>query len=325
MKIVITIGTGNSGCGAIHDFLIDNTKYKSPFKGQEFRMIHDPDGILNLYHNFFKNPSINNSSNAIMRFKNYINNLINLKININNKSIKIYDEKILSLSDEYIKNITTLNYNAFPQFVAIQTSFFKKKIFNLKKKFFKSGDNHSLFKMYLPVKEDVFLKQSKIYLNKIIKIQSANKKLNYLVLDQALNMLNFTEIFPYFDDVKIILVTRDPRGIYNSMKTRKSAAYPDDSLKVWTEWYGQTMQKFHDYKRKIPKKYSKYILEIKFEDFVRNYEREQKKILNFLNISRINNNFDIKKTEFNVFKARKELLDFEKNYIKKKLSKYLQW
>ena len=45
MKIVITIGTGNSGCGAIHDFLIDNTKYKSPFKGQEFRMIHDPDGI----------------------------------------------------------------------------------------------------------------------------------------------------------------------------------------------------------------------------------------------------------------------------------------
>ena len=56
MKIVITIGTGNSGCGAIHDFLIDNTKYKSPFKGQEFRMIHDPDGILNLLtDNFFNN------------------------------------------------------------------------------------------------------------------------------------------------------------------------------------------------------------------------------------------------------------------------------
>ena len=325
MKLVITISTGNSGGGAIHDYLIKSTKYKNPFKGQEFRIMDDPDGILNLYHNFYKNCSINNPSNAIMRFKNYINNLINLKININNKSIKIYDEKILSLSDEYIKKITTLNYNAFPQFVAIQTSFFKKNIFNLKKNFFKSSGNHSLFKMYLPVKEDVFLKQSKIYLNKIIKIQSANKKLNYLVLDQALNMLNFTEIFSYFDDVKIILVTRDPRGIYNSMKTRKSAAYPDDSLKVWTEWYGQTMQKFHDYKRKIPKKYSKYILEIKFEDFVRNYEREQKKILNFLNISRINNNFDIKKTEFNVFKARKELLDFEKNYIKKKLSKYLQW
>ena len=52
MKTVVTIGTGNSGCGAIQDYLIKNTNYKSPFKGQEFRMIDDPDGILNIYHNF---------------------------------------------------------------------------------------------------------------------------------------------------------------------------------------------------------------------------------------------------------------------------------
>jgi len=325
MKLVITISTGNSGGGAIHDYLIESTKYKSPFKGQEFRIIDDPEGILNLYHNFYKNCSINNPSNAIMRFKNYIDNLINLEMNINDKSVKIYNKKILSLTDEYIKNITTLNYNAFPQFVAIQTSFFKKKLFNLKRKVFRSNNNDSLFKMYLPVKEDIFLKQSKMYLYKIIRNQLENSKTNYLVLDQALNMLNFTEIFSYFDDVKVILVTRDPRGIYNSMKTRKSAAYPDDSIKVWTEWYDQIMQKFYNYKRKIPKKYKKHILEIKFEDFVRNYGREQKKILNFLNISKISNNFDIKKTEFNVFKARKELSNFEKNYIKKKLSKYLQW
>ena len=325
MKLVVTISTGNSGGGAIHDYLIKSTKYKNPFKGQEFRIMDDPDGILNLYHNFYKNCSINNPSNAIMRFKNYIDNLVNLKINIKNENIKIYDKEILLLTEKYINSITTLNYNAFPQFMAIQTSFFKKKFFNLKKKFFKLSNSHSLFKMYLPVKEDIFLKQSKIYLKKIIKIQSGNKKLNYLVLDQALNMLNFKEIFSYFDDVKIILVTRDPRGIYNSMKTRKSAAYPDDSLKVWTDWYDQTIKKFYDYKRKIPKKYSKHILEIKFEDFVRNYEKEQKKILKFLDIGKINNDFDIKKTEFNVFKARKELSNFEKNYIKNKLSKYLQW
>ena len=69
----------------------------------------------------------------------------------------------------------------------------------------------------------------------------------------------------------------------------------------------------------------KNILQIKFEDFVKNYEKEQKKILNFLKIKKINNNFNIKTTEFNVFKARKELSNFEKNYIKNKLSKYLQW
>ena len=66
MRTVITIGTGNSGCGAIHDYLVKSTKYQSPFKGQEFRMMDDPDGILNLYHNFYTNCSINNSSNIFL-------------------------------------------------------------------------------------------------------------------------------------------------------------------------------------------------------------------------------------------------------------------
>ena len=143
MKIVITIGTGNSGCGAVHDFLISNSKYKSPFKDQEFRMIDDPDGILNLYHNFYKNCSINNSSNAIMRFKNYINNLINLEMNVNNKNVKIYNKNVLSLTNKYIKNITTVDYNSFPQFIAIQTGFFKKNYFHFKKKLFGSKNNES--------------------------------------------------------------------------------------------------------------------------------------------------------------------------------------
>ena len=94
-------------------------------------MMDDPDGILNLYHNFYTNRSINNSSNAIMRFENYINNLVNLELYINDKRTKIYNKKILSLTNEYIKNITTLNYNSFPQFVAIQTGFLKKRIFSL--------------------------------------------------------------------------------------------------------------------------------------------------------------------------------------------------
>ena len=41
-------------------------------------MMDDPEGILNLYHNFYTNCSINNYSNAIMRFENYVENLIHL-------------------------------------------------------------------------------------------------------------------------------------------------------------------------------------------------------------------------------------------------------
>ena len=324
MKTVITIGTGNSGCGAIQDYLIKSTKFKSPFKGQEFRMMDDPDGILNLYHNFYTNRSINNYSNAIMRFKNYIENLTDLEMNINGKNTKVYNKKLMSLTNGYIKKITTLNYNSFPQFIAIQTNLLKKKYFHYKK-IISGNKNQSFFKMYIPVDEKIFIKQSKIYINKIIKCHLKNKKIDHIVLDQALNMLNFTDIFSYFENAKVIIVTRDPRGIWNSMKSRGSLAYPHYNLKVWTAWYAQIMKQFEDYKKKIPKKYMKNILQIRFEDFVKNYENEQKKIHNFLKIKKINNNFNIKKTEFNVFKARKELSNFEKKYIKNKLSKYLQW
>ena len=69
---------------------------------------------------------------------------------------------------------------------------------------------------------------------------------------------------------------RDPKGIYNSVKNRKSTCYPDDSLKIWTQWYSQTMKKYNEYKSLIPKKYKKNILEIKFEDFVLNYEKNKR-------------------------------------------------
>ena len=41
------------------------------------------------------------------------------------------------------------------------------------------------------------------------------------------------------------------------------------------------MKQFENYKKEF-QKYVKNILQIKFEDFVKNYEKEQRKILNFL-------------------------------------------
>ena len=86
--------------------------------------------FLNLYHNFYTNCSINNYSNAIMRFKNYIENLVNLEMNLNGKIRKVYNKELLPLTNDYIKNITTLDYNSFPQFIAIQTNLLKKKYFH---------------------------------------------------------------------------------------------------------------------------------------------------------------------------------------------------
>ena len=325
MNVIITIGTGNSGCGSVHDFLEKNTKYTNPFKGKEFRLIDDPDGILNLHHNFYKNCSINNISNAIFRFENYVSNLTRLKMKVKGKGEYIYNKKILSLSKSYINNITILKYNALPEFMSIQTNYFYRKYYNIKKRIFENYHYPSRFKMYLPVKEEIFIKQTRLFLSKIIKLHNNNKNINHILLDQSFNIWNFTKIFTYFNKVKVILVTRDPRGIFYSMKSRKSAAYPGNDLKLWVKWYEFLMQKFENHKKNINKNFKKNILEIKFENFVENFEKEQVKLLNFTLSKKINEDFNIKKSRFNAFKAKHKLSNFEKNYIKKKLKKFLHW
>ena len=73
------------------------------------------------------------------------------------------------------------------------------------------------------------------------------------------------------------------------------------------------IEKYFNYKKSVNRKFSKNILEVKFEDFVQNYDKEQKRILKFLNLKKESNNFQIEKSKLNAFKANHELSDFEKN------------
>ena len=62
LKKIIVIGSGNSGSGAVYDYLC-SLKQNLPFlHGKEFRLNHDPDGLSDLYINNYTNFSINNSA-----------------------------------------------------------------------------------------------------------------------------------------------------------------------------------------------------------------------------------------------------------------------
>ena len=45
MKTVIVLGSGNSGAGGVHDYLLSRNDFQSPFSGKEFRIVNDPDGL----------------------------------------------------------------------------------------------------------------------------------------------------------------------------------------------------------------------------------------------------------------------------------------
>ena len=134
MKVVTTISPGNSGGGAIHDFILQNTEYTSPVKGHEFRIIQDPDGIINLNNNFYKNFTINNCSYAAHNFKNYIENISKLKMKINGIEEKIYTDKLEEYAQLYLKSLTKVEYSALPQFFDLKLNIMQKLILKKNKK-----------------------------------------------------------------------------------------------------------------------------------------------------------------------------------------------
>ena len=89
MKTIIVMGSGNSGAGAIHDYLLSRKDFQSPFKGKEFRIVLDPDGLDELYQSLYLNFSINGSANKIENFRKFIINTLNSNYNKKIKYIKI--------------------------------------------------------------------------------------------------------------------------------------------------------------------------------------------------------------------------------------------
>lgn len=320
-QIVIIITSGNSGGGAIHDFLLSRFDFTSPFQGEEFRLISDPYGIENLYNNFINNFSLNNSSEAFHQFKKYSKNLENLKSSKTNKLI--YGKKFKQLTLKYLNKIESLSYRGIPQFQSVDLSYLNKFSFKFKKKFFGyKNHNHDFYTMRLPVSEKKFIYETSKYLTDIFKsnIKSIYKK--NIILDQATNFWKPEIIFKYFKNAKIIVVTRDPRSIYYSMKFRGSYAYPGYDLKIFVNWYKNIMHK----RSKVIKKYKNKLLELRFEEFTKNTNKEIKKINKFLNLKNVNTkNFDYEFSKNNAYKAKNSLSNYELNFIEKNLKNYLQW
>lgn len=317
----MVVSPGNSGGGAIHDYLLSRSDFISPFQGEEFRLITDPYGLENLYKNLYSDFSINNSSEAFLQFERYCYFLSKLKSPKNGRLI--YGKNFYNLSLEYLKRIELLSYKGIPQFKRIALSPKKKFFFKIKKRFLRYNNHeHNIYKIRLPIKEKNFFKETKKYLNKIIRSNNKNIQNKNIILDQATNYWMPETCFKYFEKVKIIKVSRDPRSVFYSMKFRQSFAYPGHDIKKFVLLYKEFMQK----KIKIKKKYKNCILEIKFEDFINKFYTETKKLEKFLKLKKgVKNNFNYEFSKNNVYKAKNHLLKQELTFLKKELKNYLQW
>ena len=168
MKTLIVLGSGNSGAGAIRDYLMSRGDFQSPFGKQEFRIVNDPDGLNDLYLNLYENFSINNAANAVYNFFLFINNCYNSRLN---KKRNIYNKKIISLTKKYISKIIKVEYNGAPRFYLDKINNVKKMNFYFSRFVLKKNAKEiKLLKMIIPVSKKKFLKYTQNYIFDIFKL-----------------------------------------------------------------------------------------------------------------------------------------------------------
>ena len=325
-NFIITTSPGNSGGGAILDFLSTQKNFVSPFLNQEFRLFNDPGGLNELYFFLYEYFSPNNCSEAFYKFLQYIESANKMYFTSNNIHKKIYTNQLTKLSKIFVKKIIKVSYKALPFYKFHSLDNYQKfQIKLLKKINLQKRIQSKNFNMILPVDKKEYNQNLFIFIDGIIKnalIQNKLKIRKNILLDQANSFFLPNQFKKYNLNSKMIRVTRDPRSVFYSMKFRKAGAFPGYDIYKFISWYKEIMNVYEKRSNKNDEDY----LNVKFEDFVNNYEKTSSKIGKYLNIRNLDlNRFDIKKTKVNAYKAKRLLSDSEQNLIKLKLKSYLQW
>lgn len=312
MKIIITLGTGNSGAGAVNDYLLSRNDFQNLFGKKEFRLVNDPDGIDELYNLLYYNFSVNGSAIKLNNFRDFTKNLFKSRYNKNNN---IYNKNLIDLSEKFINDISKINYNGAPRFYLDKMSKIEKIKFYFNRFFLKKNvKDIKLLNMALPCTEENFLKFSEEFINNIFRSYKFFDEKKNIAIEQGGNFLNPLSSTKYYGkDRKVILVTRNPKAIFWSMKRGNSFSYPGNNVEIFVDWYKEIMQK-------INKKEFNEIIKIKFEHFFENFKEESLKLCDQLGIDKnVNSDFDLNYTLKNLYKYRKNLSKYEIEYIDKNL------
>lgn len=319
-------GYGYSGSSAVLALIKEYDEICSSDSGRvfEFCLPYAPDGLLDLEYHLTKAPAKHLKGDiAIHRFKKYVNFIAR---SYNRET----HDRFSSLTNAYLDEITQVSYRCrrLSDHGTNKASIFCEKLSSIIQ-----TRAERLLKKRVPIrKEDTryisvypenFLENTKKYLQDIIESAGLRAEGKHALLDQPFPP-NFPEqVFHFFEDPKAIIVNRDPRDIYVTVKHLTMSAgrfVPHDTVEDFVKYYRaiQTHSQKEDSER---------VLRISFEDLIYSYDETVKKIETFLGISQhgnkkkfFNPDLSIKNTQLkDVFPEDKEDI----LYIESELKEFL--
>jgi hypothetical protein len=329
----IVYGTWNSGSGAISDYLSSRDDLYNPFGENEFKLITDPDGLFSFYLNSYKTKSLLLQTNAFNNYLLYVKNLCKYKVykEKNKNVVFIYPKEILNITNLFLKKITVTSYFGLPHYKNLSRKKIDQLLLKLKCKFLnKDIKDFRICEIVSLVDEQSFIYEAKKYIKQILRASSKEKINNKnIILNNAVEPLDPINSSIFFENKKLICVTRDPRDIYSSMKRRKANATPWYDVHIFIKWFKNNFdnKNFRDLQK------NNSILWIKYENFINKFQYENKRICNYLSIAENFNFkndenerlFDLNISSLNLYKSKKNLSIFEMRSIENALNKFLQW
>jgi hypothetical protein len=323
-KVITCASYGGTGSSVVTDLFkeFDNCFSAGDY---EFRFLQDYDGVSTLENALLNNYHRMNSDIAIRRFKNIVD------YHSGNAVFKRYEKffkgKFKEISYEYIDSLIDISWRGYWEHHAIETNslnrFFAYKIYPRIKKVFRSKSEKG-FVMQPPKKElyfsypvDRFYEATKKYTRRLCAVVDPEHKYENLVFDQLVPPYNISRYLNYFDDLKVIVIDRDPRDLFVINETRwKESWIPSHDVDKFIKWY-RLLREPQKHEQEDPKR----ILRLQFEDVVLNYEENLSRILTFLEVD--SKNHIEKKKYFNPAVSVNNMALY-KNYEDQKIIKQIQ-
>jgi hypothetical protein len=224
--IIDVSGYSYSGKGAVMDILRDFSGVHVHKKEFEFLLLRAPDGILDLRHALVENVSHIRLDLAIRRFIRLTNVLSSDKTSIRrplsliNPSGQQYSKffpGFEELTDNFINSIVASQSNEYWPFPSLYLSSTNSLIYKIKNILFRAGFNNK-FNSYLSQQE--FDQIASEYVKKVL-FSCVPKNNNLVVTSNMLETFNPNIMLKLINPCKLIIVDRDPRGIYLSMPKNK--------------------------------------------------------------------------------------------------------
>lgn len=328
MQIITCASYYGTGSSAITDFLSEfNNVYSCT--DYEFRFAHDPDGLRELEFNLVENFNRHNSGHALKRYKKFVDYYSSHFLA--KRYERFFHGEWKNLSYQYIDSLIDFSFEGSWQFDYYDNGLLYDFLAKLPNRIYHAFF-HNESEIFLPKmitlashpNENDFLSKTRDYTNSLMNVLNTAKK-PFLMVDQLLPSSNISSHIRYFDNIKVIVVDRDPRDIFLLSKySWKSRVVPTSDIYKFCKWF--------DYARSS-RKYERWnpqqILFIRFEDMVYKYEETIKTIMSWIGLDEKNHinrrkifNPDVSIKNTNKFVSNsKEAKNIR--IIEKELSEYL--